>query len=363
MNSQTTKTPRNLEPAKNRQILLASRPSGEPSEQNFKLAEVEIPRPGPGQMLLRTIYLSLDPYMRGRMNADPSYAPPVEIGEVMAGQSVCEVIESNLPNFHAGDIILAAPGWQDYSLANGEGVRKIDRSLGPISYALGVLGMPGLTAYAGLLNIGKPQPGETIVVAAASGAVGSVVGQLGKIKGCRVVGIAGGQQKCRFVKEELGFDVCLDHRQPELGENLKVACPNGIDIYFENVGGPVLDAVLPLLNDFARIPVCGLIAHYNDAELPPGPNGVPRLMRAILVKRLTFRGFIVFDYASQFPDFITEMTAWLREGRIKYREDITDGLEHAPRELIRLLKGENFGKKIIRVNPEPAQHHSPAQHG
>jgi len=354
MNSQTTKTPRNVERTKNRQILLASRPSGEPSPENFELAETEIPTPGPGQMLLRTIYLSLDPYMRGRMNAGPSYAPPVEIGEAMVGATVCEVIESNVPNFHPGEIVLAGAGWQDYSLTKGEGVRKIDRSFGPISYALGVLGMPGLTAYTGLLDIGKPEPGETIVVAAASGAVGSVVGQLGKIKGCRVVGIAGGQQKCSFVKEELGFDVCLDHRQPEFAESLKAACPNGVDIYFENVGGAVLDAVLPLLNNFARIPVCGLIAHYNDAELPSGPNRVPLLMRAILSKRLTFRGFIVLDHASQFPVFITEMTAWLREGRMKFREDLTDGLENAPRELIRLLKGENFGKKIIRVNPEPA---------
>ena len=338
---------------KNRQILLASRPSGEPSEENFKLTEVEIPRPAPGQMLVRTIYLSLDPYMRGRMDARPSYALPVEISEVMEGQSVCAVIESNIPDFRPGDIIVAGTGWQDYSLTGAEGARKIDPVVAPSSYSLGVLGMPGLTAYTGLLNIGKPRPGETIVVAAASGAVGSVVGQLGKIKGCRVVGIAGGQQKCSFVKEELGFDACLDHRQPELGERLEAACPNGIDIYFENVGGPVLDAVLPLLNDFARIPVCGLIAHYNDKELPPGPNCVPLLMVAILVKRLTFRGFIVLDYASQFPEFIREMTAWLREGRIKYREDITDGLENAPRELIRLLKGGNFGKKIFRVNPEP----------
>ena len=344
MNSPTTK---------NRQILLASRPSGEPSEENFKLTEVEIPRPAPGQMLVRTIYLSLDPYMRGRMDARPSYALPVEISEVMEGQSVCAVIESNIPDFRPGDIIVAGTGWQDYSLTGAEGVRKIDPAVAPSSYSLGVLGMPGLTAYTGLLNIGKPRPGETIVVAAASGAVGSVVGQLGKIDGCRAVGIAGGQQKCSFVKEELGFDACLDHRQPELGERLAAACPNGIDIYFENVGGPVLDAVLPLLNDFARIPVCGLIAHYSDKELPPEPNRVPLLMRAILVKRLTFRGFIVLDYASQFPEFIREMTAWLREGRIKYREDITDGLENAPREQIRLLKGGNFGKKIIRVNPEP----------
>jgi NADPH-dependent curcumin reductase len=334
---------------KNRQILLASRPDGEPSEENFKLVEAEIPRPAPGQMLVRTIYLSLDPYMRGRMNAGPSYASPVEVNEVMPGQSVCEVVESNILDFHPGDMILAGTGWQDYSLTGAEGVQKIDPSIVPSSYSLGVLGMPGLTAYTGLLNIGKPQPGETIVVAAASGAVGSVVGQLGKIKGCRVVGIAGGQEKCSFVKEELGFDACLNHRQPELSERLKTACPDGIDVYFENVGGAVFDTVLPLLNPFARIPVCGLIAHYNDKELPPEPNQVPLLMRAILVNRLTCRGFIYLDYISQFPEFMREMQIWLREGRIKYREDISDGLEHAPRELIRLLKGENFGKKIIRT--------------
>ena len=334
---------------KNRQILLASRPTGEPSEENFKLADNEIPKPGPGQMLLRTIYLSLDPYMRGRMDAGPSYAPRVELDEVMVGRSVCEVIESNLQEFGPGDIVLTTSGWQEYSLATIDGVRRVDRSLGPISYALGVLGMPGLTAYTGLLNIGKPHPGETIVVAAASGAVGSVVGQLGKIKGCRVVGVAGGQQKCRFVEEELGFDICIDHRHPDFEEKLKAACPNGIDIYFENVGGAVFDAVLPLLNNFARIPVCGLIAHYNDAELPPGPDRVSQLMRSILVKRLTLSGFIVTDYLSQYSDFVREMTNWLREGRVKYREDITVGLENAPRELIRLLKGGNFGKKIIRV--------------
>jgi NADPH-dependent curcumin reductase CurA len=341
--------PMNPPIAKNRQIVLASRPDGEASEENFKLVEAEISRPTPGQMLVRTIYLSLDPYMRGRMNAGPSYAAPVGVNEVMPGQSVCEVIESNIPDFRPGDIILAETGWQDYSLTGAERVQKIDPSIVPSSYSLGVLGMPGLTAYTGLLNIGKPQPGETIVVAAASGAVGSIVGQLGKIKGCRVVGIAGGQEKCSFVKEELGFDTCLDHRQPELNERLKAACPDGIDIYFENVGGAVFDTVLPLLNAFARIPVCGLIAHYNDKELPLGPNRVPLLMRAILAKRLTFRGFIYLDYSSQVPEFLREMQIWLRDGRIKYREDITDGLQHAPRELIRLLKGENFGKKIIRA--------------
>ncbi len=340
---------------KNQQVLLASRPEGEPSEENFRLLQIDIPKPGPSQMLLRTIYLSLDPYMRGRMNAGPSYAPPIEIGQVMGGRSVCEVVESNLPHYHSEDIVLAYTGWQTYSLSDGEGTRKIDRLLGPISYALGVLGMPGLTAYTGLLNIGKPQPGETVVVAAASGGVGSVVGQIAKIKGCRVVGLAGGETKCRFVEEGLGFDVCVNHRQHGFSENLKAACPKGIDIYFENVGGHVLEAVLPLLNEFARIPVCGLIAQYSATELPGGPNQVPLLMHTILTKRLTFRGFIVLDYSSQFPDFISDMSAWLSQGLIKYREDITDGLENAPRELIRLLKGENFGKKIIRVGQDPTR--------
>jgi hypothetical protein len=331
---------------KNRQILLASRPRGEPSLENFKLVETAIPEAGPGQMLLRTIYLSLDPYMRGRMSEGPSYAPPVEVGGVMEGSAVCAVAQSNLPDYKAGDIVVASTGWQDYSVSEGIGVQKVDPALGPISYALGVMGMPGLTAYTGLYNIGKPQAGETLVVAAASGAVGSVVGQVAKLKGCHVVGIAGGEQKCRFVKEELGFDGCLDHRQPDLAERLKAACPKGIDIYFENVGGAVFDAVLPLLNNFARVPVCGLIAQYNATGLPKGLNRVPLLMRDILVKRLTFRGFIVFDYASQIPDFISDMSGWLRAGRVKYREDITDGLENAPRELIGLLKGENFGKKL-----------------
>ncbi len=339
--------------AKNRQILLAARPSGEPTLDNFQLVEAEVPQPGPGQMLLRTLYLSLDPYMRGRMNAGASYARPVEVGAVMEGRTVSEVVKSNLPPYQAGDIVLTGTGWQELALSSGEGAQKIDPTLGPISCALGVLGMPGLTAYTGLLNIGRPQPGETLVVAAASGAVGSVVGQIAKIKGCRVVGIAGGEPKCRFVKEELGFDACLDRRSTDLAERLQAACPKGVDIYFENVGGTVFDAVLPLLNPFARIPVCGLIAHYNATDLPAGPNRVPLLMHSILVKRLTFRGFIVSDYAAQFRDFMSDMSGWLREGRVKYREDITDGLENAPRELIGLLKGENFGKKMIRVSPDP----------
>ena len=341
-------------PAKNRRFVLASRPKGEPTLANFKLVESEIPAAGPGQMLLRSIYLSLDPYMRGRMNAGKSYARPVEIGEVMEGRAVGEVLVSDLSGFKAGDVVFAPIGWQEYAVSDGTGARKIDPALSPLSYALGVLGMPGLTAYTGLLNIGNPKAGETLVVAAASGAVGSVVGQIGRIKGCRVVGIAGGEKKCSYAKQELGFDDCLDHRQPQLAERLKAACPSGIDVYFENVGGPVFDAVLPLLNDFARIPVCGQIAHYNATELPPGPDRLPMFMLNILTKRLTFRGFIVGDFASQFPKFLSDMVPWIKEGKVKYREDITDGLENAPRELIGLLRGENFGKKIIRIGAEPA---------
>jgi NADPH-dependent curcumin reductase CurA len=291
--------------------------------------------------------------MRGRMSAAKSYARPVEIGQVMEGRTVAQVMSSNLADYKAGDIVFAPMGWQEYALSNGEGTRRIDSSLRPLSYALGVLGMPGLTAYTGLFNIGQPKSGETLVVAAASGAVGSVVGQIARIQGCRVIGIAGGPQKCRYVREELGFDDCLDHREPGLADRLQGACPGGIDIYFENVGGAVFDAVLPLLNDFGRIPVCGLIAHYNATELPAGPDRVPLLMQQILVKRLLLRGFIVWDFSSQMPAFLKDMTGWLKAGQVKYKEDITDGLENAPQELIGLLRGKNFGKKIIRVAADP----------
>ncbi len=315
---------------KNRQIILAARPQGEPKESDFRLVETTVPEPGPGQMLLRTLYLSLDPYMRGRMNAGPSYAPPVEIGQVMGGETVCRVEASQLSPFQPGDIVDAYTGWEDYALSDGRGVRKLDPSFAPVTTALGVLGMPGMTAWTGLFNIGQPKAGETLVVAAASGAVGSVVGQLAKLKGCRAVGIAGGERKCRYVTEELSFDACVDHRRPDFAEALKAACPKGVDVYFENVGGPVFDAVLPLLNTFARVPVCGLIAHYNDTELPKGPDRVPLLMRHVLVKRLTLRGFIVFDFASQQADFLAEVGPLVREGRIKYREHVVDGLENAP---------------------------------
>jgi NADPH-dependent curcumin reductase len=337
---------------RNRRIVLAARPNGEPKDSDFRLEETPVPAPGPGQVLLRTVYLSLDPYMRGRMNAAKSYAKPVEVGEVMVGGTVSRVVTSNLAGFAPGDVVEGRTGWQDFALSDGKELRKIDPSLAPISTAVGVLGMPGMTAYTGLLNIGQPKPGETVVVAAASGAVGSVVGQIAKVKGCRAVGIAGGRDKCDFVVRELGFDACLDHRSPDLAEQLAAACPKGIDVYFENVGGAVFEAVLPLLNQFARVPVCGLIAHYNATELPPGPNRVPQLMRAVLSNRLMLRGFIVWDFAAQEPQFLQEVGAWIRDGRIKYREDVVDGLENAPRAFRGLLRGENCGKLLVRVSQE-----------
>ncbi len=332
-----------------RRIVLASRPVGEPKPSDFRLEEYPVPQPGPGEVLLRTQWLSLDPYMRGRMSDAPSYAKPVGIGEVMEGGTVSAVVASNNNRLAAGDIVLGHTGWQTHALSNGAGLRKLDPKLAPVSTALGVLGMPGMTAYTGILEIGKPQPGETVVVAAASGAVGSAVGQIAKVKGARAVGIAGGADKCRYVKDELGFDDCLDHRAPDFAARLKAECPKGIDVYFENVGGAVFDAVLPLLNPFARIPVCGLIAQYNATELPPGPNRLPLLMRNVLTKRLLIRGFIVWDFAARLDDFLRDVSQWVREGRIKYREDVVEGLENAPATLIGLLKGKNFGKQLVRV--------------
>ncbi len=332
-----------------RRIVLASRPVGEPKPSDFRLEEFPVPHPGSGQLLLRTKWLSLDPYMRGRMSDAPSYAKPVGIEEVMEGGTVNEVAASNNDSYKPGDIVLGHTGWQTHALSNGAGLRKLDPNVAPISTALGVLGMPGMTAYTGLLEIGKPQAGETVVVSAASGAVGSVVGQIAKIKGARAVGIAGGPDKCKYVKEELGFDECVDHRAPDFPQQLKAACPKGADVYFENVGGAVFDAVLPLFNPFARIPVCGLIAMYNATELPPGPNRLPLLMRNVLTKRLTIRGFIVTDFAAKFPDFIRDVPQWIKEGRIKYREDIAEGLENAPQAFIGLLKGKNFGKQLVRI--------------
>ena len=333
----------------NRQILLVSRPQGEPKASNFKLVETTIPSPGDGQVLCRTIFLSLDPYMRGRMNAGKNYAKPVELGEVMEGGTVGQVVESRHPDFSEGEIVVGAGGWQEYFSLPARALRKVDPAEGPVSTAVGVLGMPGMTAYTGLLNIGKPEEGETVVVAAASGAVGSVVGQIARIKGARAVGIAGSAEKCRFVTGELGFDACLNHRDANFAEQVEAACPDGIDVYFENVAGKVFETVLPLFNNFARIPVCGTIAIANATSLPPGPNQVPMLLRQILTKRLTFRGFIVGDYVDQKQEAFTSLAKWIREGKLRFHEDIVDGLEKAPEALSGLLRGENFGKLVVRV--------------
>jgi NADPH-dependent curcumin reductase len=333
----------------NRRIVLARRPQGPPSTEDFRLETQPVPVAGPGQVLLRTRYLSLDPYMRGRMNEGPSYAPPVAIGAVMTGQTVSVVESSGVAGVTAGDLVLANTGWQDYGISDGRDLMKIDAALPEPSYALGVLGMPGLTAYVGLLDIGQPQAGETVVVAAASGAVGSVVGQIAKIKGCRVVGVAGGREKCAYVRDTLGFDACLDHHEAELPQRLAAACPRGIDVYFESVGGAVLAAVVPLLNRGARIPLCGLIAWYNLAKLPEGVDRTPQLLIAVLQKRLKIQGFIIFDHYDRLPAFRKDMSGWLREGRMKYREQVIAGLENAPRGLMGMLQGENFGKLVVRV--------------
>jgi NADPH-dependent curcumin reductase CurA len=337
--------------AQAKRIVLASRPVGEPKPSDFRMEEVPVPAPAEGQVLLRTIWLSLDPYMRGRMSDGPSYAAPVPIGGVMEAGTVNEVIASNNPGFARGDIVLGRAGWQTHALSDGKGLTKIDPKLAPISTAVGVLGMPGLTAYTGLLDIGKPQAGETVVVAAASGAVGSAVGQIAKIKGARAVGIAGGKDKCEHVKKDLGFDECLDHRETDLSGKLKFACPKGVDVYFENVGGAVFEAVFPLLNTFARVPVCGLIAHYNDTEAKP-PKWAAAMMRQVLTKRLTIRGFIVSDFAARHGDFLRDMSGWVREGKVKYKEFVTEGLDSAPDAFMGLLKGANFGKQLVRVGPD-----------
>ena len=331
-------------------IVLASRPLGKPTTANFRLEHETIRDLAEGEILLEILYLSLDPYMRGRMDDAKSYARPVEIGGVMEGGTVARVVRTRNAAFNPGDVVLSHSGWQSHAISNGSDLRKLDPAEAPITTALGILGMPGFTAYAGLRNIGKPKAGETLVVAAASGAVGSVVGQIGKIFGARVVGIAGGREKCDYVRDELGFDAVIDHRSSDFPAELAAACPEGIDIYFENVGGHVWSAVFPLLNDFARVPVCGLIAHYNEgSSASNGHDQLPAAMRAILRKSLTLRGFIQREFADQRPDFYREAGAWIAEGRLKYKEDIVDGLENAPEAFLGLLEGRNFGKLIVRV--------------
>ncbi|WP_367143051.1 NADP-dependent oxidoreductase [Pantoea stewartii] len=330
--------------------LLASRPKGEPTEDNFRYVAQPTPEIKDGEILLRTIYLSLDPYMRGRMDEGKSYAPPAELDKPMVGGTVCQVAESKNSEFKAGDWVLCQSGWQEYAVSDGKDVARLNSDLPHPSWALGILGMPGFTAYMGLMDIGQPKEGETLVVAAATGPVGATVGQLGKMKGCRVVGVAGGEEKCRHAVENLGFDACIDHHSQDFEEQLKNACPDGIDIYFENVGGKVFDAVFPLLNPAARVPVCGLVSAYSQKALPPGPDRTSRIMAGILTRRIRMQGFIIFqDYDHRYPEFLKAMTPLVESKKIQYREHVIDGLENAPKAFIDMLNGKNFGKTVVKV--------------
>lgn len=337
----------------NRRVLLAARPNGLPAREDFRLDAQPVPVPVDGQVLLRTLHLSLDPYMRNLMDeVGPGYAPPVPLSEPMVGATVSRVVASRHPHFHAGQQVLAYAGWQDYALSDGSDLRVLDDMAQP-SLALGGLGMPGFTAYVGLLDIGRPRSGETVVVAAATGAVGAVVGQLARLKGARAVGIAGGADKCRHAVEALGFDACIDRREARWQERLAAACPDGIDVYFENVGGDVLTAVLPLLNHGARVPVCGYIAHYNQSPASLHEDLRTQLLAAVLQKRVRMEGFIILDhYADRFDQFHRDMGQWVAEGRVKLREDRVGGLEQAPAAFIGLLEGKNFGKLIVDVAQE-----------
>lgn len=334
----------------NRRIVLAQRPVGAPDNETLRLEGSAVPVADKGEMLLRTEYLSLDPYMRGRMNDAKSYAEPVAIGAPMVGGTVARVVTSDVDGFDVGDWVLSFNGWQDYALSDGSGVTNLGADPEHPSWALGILGMPGFTAYCGLLYIGEPKPGETVVTAAATGPVGATVGQIAKIKGCRAVGIAGGTDKCAHAVKELGFDACIDRNAPDFAEELAAACPDGIDVYFENVGGAVLAAVLPLLNPHARIPLCGLVSQYNASGLPEGPDRSGVMLGTFLVKKIKVQGFIIFDdFPDKYPEFAREMTSWIKAGRIKYREQVVQGLENAPKAFNGLLDGRNFGKLVIKT--------------
>ncbi len=345
-----------------RRIVLASRPKGEPTLDDFRLEEDALPACPEGGILVRVLWQSLDPYMRGRMDESKSYAQAVPVGGTMEAGCVAEVLESQNPKFRAGDIVEGRFGWCTHAASDGQGVRKVDPSIAPIQTALGVLGMPGLTAYVGLNDHGRPKQGETLVVSAATGAVGSLVGQLGRIHGLRTVGVAGGAEKCAYAVEELGYDACVDHRAaPDadaLRDELARACPNGVDIYYENVGGKTLDAVIGLMNIWGRIPICGMISQYNLGGLGmaggTGPDRLPRLWRTILVQRLSVRGFIIFDHYDRFKDFQRDVSGYIRDGRVKYREWVTEGLENAPGAFLELLRGGNFGKALVKV-AEPSR--------
>jgi len=333
-----------------RQIVLARRPRGPAQLNNFRLEELPLPIPGPGEILLKVLYLSLDPYMRGRMDDKESYAASINVGDPMPGESVNVVLASNNPEYYPGDMVCAFTGWTTHSVSNGTRLRRLVSAQTPVSTALGVLGMPGFTAYAGLNLIGKPARGETVAVAAASGPVGSLVGQLSKIAGAKAVGIAGGAKKCAFVREELGFDVAVDHSAADFRSLLAVACPSGIDVYFENVGGAIWQAVLPLFNQFARVPLCGLIDQYDGNKPRDAVDHLPETMRQMLTKSVSLRGFINFEFAeTYFENFLRDVSQWMAEGRIRYREDIVDGLENAPTAFLGMLRGQNFGKLLVRV--------------
>lgn len=335
----------------NRRIVLASRPKGKPVADNFRTETQTLPALEEGQVLLRTLWLSLDPYMRGRMSDAPSYAPPVELNDVMTAGAVSRVEQSRHPKFQEGDLVVGATGWQTHSISDGSGLMPLPAGIPQPSMALGVLGMPGMTAFMGLTHIGQPKEGETLVVAAASGAVGSVVGQVAKLKGLKVVGVAGGPEKCKYVVEELGFDACVDHRSETFAKDLAAACDKGIDVYFENVGGEVFEAVIPLLNPRARIPVCGLIAHYNEQDLPEGKDRLSLIPRLLLTKRVRMQGFIVFDdFGDRHAEFFSAMVPWVRDGKIKFREHVVEGLDNAPEAFFGLLEGKNFGKLVVKVS-------------
>lgn len=334
-----------MKATKNRQILLISRPAGMPTEENFQMIETDLPQPGEGEVLVRSLYLSVDPYMRGRMSTAKSYVAPYELNEVIAGGVVGEVVESNNEKFAVGDIVSGLLGWADFNISSGKGLTKLDPNLAPITTALGVAGMPGLTAYFGLLDIGNPQPGETVVVSGAAGAVGSIVGQIAKIKGCRVVGIAGSDEKNEYLVKELGFDVAINYKTQNVYEALKEACPNGIDVYFDNVGGSISDAVMPLLNFQARIPLCGQISLYNLEKADVGPRILPYILKTSSL----LKGFIVSDYAPRFREGVTQLGQWIAEGKLKYSENIIEGLENTPRAFLGLFHGENMGKQLVKV--------------
>ncbi|HVC55562.1 MAG TPA: NADP-dependent oxidoreductase [Stellaceae bacterium] len=337
-------------PEPNRQVVLQRRPNGLPVPDDFAIVETPLPEPADGQVLLRGIYLSLDPYMRGRISGAPSYARPTGIGEVIEGRVVGEVVRSLHPDFRAGELAYGGYGWQLYSAVPGAEMRKLDPAEAPISTALGILGMPGLTAYVGLSDIGRPQAGETVVVSAASGAVGAVAGQLAKQQGARVVGIAGGAEKCRYIEAELGFDAAVDHRAGDLGAALERACPRGIDVYFENVGGAVQQAVFARLNDFGRMVMCGMVSEYNDITPQPGPSLI-----SVVRKRLKIQGFIVSDQWQRWGEYRALAAPLLRAGQLKYREDIVAGLERAPDAFIGLLQGRNFGKLLVQLADDPTR--------